>query len=826
MINDKIDALISFLNPKNIEEFKGLKLPIELNNNQKENFLEKEFRFFIGDIEGFSKSLDWMNDNDIFPEKIILLEEGFNPKNHIKKETIIIRKISDLESILFWEKVLNSSNDVEKENYSFGINNIFEIGGVVDDINLFFQDKDIKLLDIHNSIFKLSQFLSSLYYNHSIEEPSYFNLKTFENREGVDLELRIVDHNLDPNFLLLYLYPQSRNYSNRLLFSSFETSIFSEVIFNKNILVVRLRFQRSFALGAVLFRVDKIIEPLEKLIDPDGLSAEKTGLFLGLKEKISNPVHPGIEHSPILNKNRRKNVEELIVRVLGSKENFNDSFDLEKIKSIINEDPKLKSVDYSNEELQRVCDISNDVESTVILARAKEDVFNQVVNENTLEEEIINSINSITKEDLPFLVSGKGEINLENNGTVTVREPDSVIVDEKFVILGEDKHEKEDLVTKINSLTQKIKEEIITVKGNLKDKKDVDEFIIKVTEKEAPELKKYGHQISRNIMSGFVSKRVNEVVNSSKHWEKMNEMITSFKKKLEQRDKQITSLSSTIETLKFKNSEMHPVFKEIVEATEVKEDNIDKKYERIIHRKDQYIKKLESKLLDKQFGEVKKIKSDMEGVVKSDVVFKNKDEEKVLFKEDAEEITEKASLLNDDSTDDVKKSSELMKEVEKFKSIGKSMAIKLSDLNNILKDYKLRNTDLLVERNKLHKEKQIISLNERKSQLIIADLELKLSKAREELGHSKKSSKKEIASKEALIEQNFTRKIIKLESMNEKLSEGTKSLAKKLTELQNEHNKMKTDKRILENRLRFNEIELEKHREAIKNQTNKKVKAA
>jgi len=835
MINHNIDALVLFADSKHADEYKKINAPIGINENVKEDFLQKDFKFFIGDVEGFSKCLDWMMENNVYPEKVILLDDKFNPKNHIKKETIIIKNVLDLESVLFWEKVLGMEpEDIELESFTFGINNIFEIGGVVDEINLLLQNKNINLLDVHNSIFKISQFLSSLYFNGAINKPSFFYLKTFENRESVDLLLELTDHDLEPSFLLDYLSPTSKKYSERLLFSGFQSSVFSEIDFTKSKLVMRLRFHDNFELGSISFKIDKVIEPLELLIDPEKISAEKTGVFLDLNKEVEDTAHPGVEHQPVVENKRKKNVEELIVKVLAHKENYNDTFDLGKIRKIVDDDPNINSSDYSEEELQRVCDVSNDVESTVVLARAKEDVFTQVVKDKGIEEEIVNSINSMTEEDLPFLVSGKGEIDLEEDGSVTVKEPDEIIVDDKFVILGNDKIEKGDLVQKINSLTQKIKEEIITVKGKLKNKEDVDNFIIQVAEKEAPELKKYGHQISRNIMSGFLSKKVDKVVNSSKSWEKMNELINSYKKKVEQRDKQIASLSSTIDTLKFKSSEMHPAFKEIVENTENKDKNKesdDSKFERIIKRKDQYIKKLEGKLIDKQAGEVKVIKADSEGLVKNEVVFKNKAAEKFLFKENDDDgknsgKKNNVKLFDSEKKDKDKNPDELRKDIEKFKNIGKSMANKIKDLNKILKDYKSRSTDLLVERNKLRKDKQMISLADRKSKLVISDLELKLSKFKKDLSEARNVAKKEIAAKEAEMEKNYNRKVTKLESMNQKLSEGTKSLAKKLTDLQSEHNKMKNDKRAIENRLRHNEIELEKYKETLKAQLSKKTKAA
>ena len=96
-------------------------------------------------------------------------------------------------------------------------------------------------------------------------------------------------------------------------------------------------------------------------------------------------ISPGVAHKPRVNPERHATIEDLVVKVVGHKESYSDHFDLEKIKKIIDEDPYINET-FPDEELTKVRDISNDVESTVALARAKEDVFGQVVSGGKIEE--------------------------------------------------------------------------------------------------------------------------------------------------------------------------------------------------------------------------------------------------------------------------------------------------------------------------------------------------------------------------------------------------------------------------------------------------------
>ena len=54
-------------------------------------------------------------------------------------------------------------------------------------------------------------------------------------------------------------------------------------------------------------------------------------------------------------------------------------------------------------------------------------------------------------------------------------------------------------------------------------------------------------------------------------------------------------------------------------------------------------------------------------------------------------------------------------EAKKMRNIGISMAEKLKDINQLMKDYKARNNELLIERNHLSKESHRLGLLERRA---------------------------------------------------------------------------------------------------------------
>ena len=72
--------------------------------------------------------------------------------------------------------------------------------------------------------------------------------------------------------------------------------------------------------------------------------------------------------------------------------------------------------------------------------------------------------------------------------------------------------------------------------------------------------------------------------------------------------------------------------------------------------------------------------------------------------------------------------------------------------------------------------------------------------------------------KDQALEMNYTKKIQKLENLNAKLSEGAKSLAKKLTRVQSDFLKLKAEKREVDQRLNRSEGNLARLREEIQKQ--------
>lgn len=303
----------------------------------------------------------------------------------------------------------------------------------------------------------------------------------------------------------------------------------------------------------------------------------------------------------------------------------------------------------------------------------------------------------------------------------------------------------------------------------------------------------------------------------------MNEMIGSFKKKLEIKEKQISTLQETVDTLSARDKEIHPVFKKIVD--EVEKDDVDKKenneFEKIIKRKDQYIKKLENKLIDKQHSEIKIIGSDKKDIVESEIVLKKGKKETELYS-DKEPIIEEEFDKNA-----VKKELEDRKtEAKKMRNIGISMAKKLRDINDLMKNFKTRNNELLIERGQLLKESHRFELLERKARGQVADYEKKIVELKKKRDEKKEDlgSKKNV--KDQALEMNYIRKIQKLENLNEKLSEGAKSLAKKLTQVQSDYQKLKIEKRELDQRYSRSEGNLARLREEIQKQIKARGKKA
>ncbi len=825
-MNEKtIESLIFFSDIDLQKEFFEKDLPVKLSCNKKEDIGEERVDLFIGDILGYENCLDWMNENKIYPAKVILLIEGFHPREHLKKETILIENIDVLVDEKFWQECYFENNFVRNdvEVYTFGLNSLFNIGGIIDEVGFHLQSKKHSSLEVYNSLFKIGQFVSSLYLNESIKKPVLIKLYEIEGSDEIDIELDIEHEKLDPIFLLDYLLIESSKYEETLLMDACLYANFSQVTFSKAKLQIVLKFSKTNSSGVLQLKIDKIVKSLEKFVDPENLTTEKSGVLLGLsRDKSMEGInHPGILHKPKINKKRKESIEDLAVRVLGQKESYSDKFDIEKVKSIINEDASIKGVPFSDEELERVVDISNDVESTVILARAKEDMFTQVVAANQVENEIANVIDSFDEDELPMLIVGKGEINLEEDGSVVVSEAEKVEINEKQIIVGAKKFKKDDLIQKVKTLSSRIKDEALKVKGGLKNKIDVENFVLRITEREAPELKEFGLKISQNIISGFLSDRMNNIVKSNDDWGKINEMIKSYQKKIEQKDKQISSLSTALETLKFQKSEMHPVFKEMVkkETTNNEDSSKTNDFERIVKRKNQYIKKLEAKLIDQQQGEMRIIGSDNEDQVKTNIIIRKDNEDHSYF-----------SDSDDNKETDINISTNRKygqkKEIEKFKNIGRSMAKKLEEQNSILGDYKARNFELLTDRNNLQKEKNRLRLRERQLKSQALDLENKLQNMEKEIDELTSGQVEDKTNRESLIQKSYERKVEKLELLNEKLSEGAKSLAKKLTHLQIEHTKIKNENRSLSSQLRRSIGELEKYKKSIRDQLSKRKKAS
>ena len=831
-MNEKIiETLIFFSDVELQKKFFEKDLPLNLSCNKKEDIGEEKVDLFIGDILGYENCLDWMNENKIYPTKVILLIDGFQPREHLKKETILIRSIDVLVEEKFWQECYLENNLVgnDSEVYTFGLNSLFNIGGIIDEVGFHLQSKQHSSLQIYNSLFKVGQFVSSLYLNESIKKPVLIKLFETEGSDEIDIELDIEHEKLDPIFLLDYLLIESKKYENTLLMDACRYANFSKVTYSSSKLQVLLKFSSVPSYGVLQLKIDKVVKSLEKFIDPENLTTEKSGVLLGLSrdKSIEGINHPGILHKPKISKKRKESIEDLAVRVLGQKESYADKFDLEKVKNIINNDASIKGTPFSDEELERVVDISNDVESTVVLARAKEDIFTQVVAANEVENEIANVIDSFDEDELPMLIVGKGEINLKEDGSVIVSEAEKIEIHDKQVIVGDKKFEKDDLIQKVKALNGKIKEEATKVKGGFKSKKDVEEFVVRVTEREAPELKEFGQKISQNIISGFLSDRMNNIVKSNDDWGKINEMIKSYQKKIEQKDKQISSLSTALETLKFKKSEMHPVFKEMLkkESANSEDSSKDADFERIVKRKDQYIKKLEAKLIDKQHGEMRVISSDNEDQINTSIILRKDNQDYNYYSDSGRE---EGSDVNKDTENNISTHIKdgQTKEIEKFKNIGKLMAKKLEEQNSILSDFKARNFELLTDRNNLQKEKNRLSLRERQLKSQTIDLENKLQKMEVEVDEITSGQMEEKANRESLIQKSYERKVEKLELLNEKLSEGAKSLAKKLTHLQIEHTKVKDENRSLSSRLRRSIIELEKYKKSIRDQLSKRKKAS
>ena len=206
-------------------------------------------------------------------------------------------------------------------------------------------------------------------------------------------------------------------------------------------------------------------------------------------------------------------------------------------------------------------------------------------------------------------------------------------VEEDVIVIGDEQESKEEVIKVLGGIQEKIKDQIVNIKGELKTKEDVEKFVIKAVNEVDPKYERFGKNISKNIMSGLIGKKMDDLVYSKKSWQKMNEMIGSFKKKLEIKEKQITTLRETVDTLSNRDKELHPVFKKIVD--DVEKDDPNKKenndFEKIIKRKDQYIKKLENKLIDKQHSEIKIIGSDKNDIVESEIVLKRSKRNRTLF---------------------------------------------------------------------------------------------------------------------------------------------------------------------------------------------------
>ena len=712
--------------------------------------------------------------------------------------------------------------------YNYFIGSIFEVGGVVDQVNYQMMGMELAVLEAQNSIFKLSQFVSSLFHNNVIKNGVHLAVGLDEVNKSIVLYLDIRVRELDPVFLLDYLHLDDPSYTKRLLSGAFQTSKYSKLEYDKKNLRMKLCFSQSLKNRGVLVGIDKAVSKLNSFIDPERLSAESSGILSDFSKDLSENDfnHPGVPHVPQLDDEKKANVEELVIKVLGQKKNYSDNFDVIKVKEILSEDPDVSIEGYSDDEMQRICDLTNDVESTVVFARAQEDVFDQIADNNEIGNELIRVIDELKEEELPIICGDKAEISLEDDGKVVIKDPDQIMIEDNEIIIGSDKFENDDFTQKISGVTEKIKEEVIKIKDEIKSKDDVEKIVFQVMEKESPDLIKFSPKIAKNLVSGFVSKKMNNIVRSGKSWKKMNEMITSYKKKLVQKDKEIETLNDLIETLKGKENEFHPVFREIMDehGAEDKNDKETKKLEVAIKRKDYYIKILEKKLVDKQYSEIKVIQSEREDMVNNEIILRKKEVDIELF-------SDKVDVEADDHLDEKSKSleDELKKnkvEVEKFKAIGKNMAKKLSDQSSILNNLKSKNFELLEERKDLIKEKQRLSLIERRSARVIKELEEKMNAFEADIAREEKDISGGFSQKIKNIEVSYKKKVHKLEELNAKLSEGAKSLAKKLTSLQTEHVKLKNDKRVIQHRLRHNENELSRYKEVIKKQRGKKSKAS
>ena len=829
MKKKNLDTLYVFSSDDLYKAYDEITLPDGIVLNGTDQIDENKFDLFIGDVESFVKCLSWMGQKNCVPEKIILLQDNFNPLIHVKKETIIIPDLESLSDEGFWNEFYSNTFEGDNLNvYNYFIGSIFEIGGIVDQINFQMIHVGLAVLEVQNSIFKLSQFVSSLFYNNVIKNGVHLGVTLDESRKSIALLLDIPVIDLDPVFLLDYLHFDDHTYSKRLLSAAFQTSTYAKLEYDKKNVRLDLRFSEMVKNRGLLVRIDKAVGRLKSFIDPEKLSAESSGILSDFSKDIDleHLQHPGVLHMPKFDEDKKANVEEIIIKVLGQKENYLDDFDVIKVKEILSEDPDINVEGYTDDEMQRICELINDVESTVVFARAQEDVFDQVADNNEIGEELIRVIDELKDEELPVICGDKSEISLEDDGKVIIKEPAKISIEDDEIIIGSDKFKSDDFVQRVGGVTDKIKEEVIKVKGDIKSKDDIEKIVFRVMEKESPDLIKFSPKIAKNLVSGFVSKKMNNIVRNGKSWKKMNEMITSYKKKLDQKDKEIESLNNLIDTLRGKEKEFHPVFREIMDEHrgDDKKNDETKKLEMSIKRKDHYIQTLERKLVDKQFSEIKVIKSERNEMVNNQIILRKKEEDIELFSDKNEQVL--ADFENDKLNPLEDGGKKNIAELEKFKAIGKSMAKKLSDQSTTLSHLKVKNIELLEERKALIKEKQRLGMVERRSSRIIKDLEARVIAFETEIARDEKNISGGFSKKIQNIENVYQKKVRKLEELNKKLSNGTKSLAKKLTSLQNEHVKLKNDKRVTEHRLRHNENELARLKDSIKKQKNKKAKAS
>ena len=815
-----INVAVFFSQTEIEDQFKSLMLPdfIKIISATEQNISEVDC--LIVDGGGLFNSVQWMEKNNIYPGRVILVNKDFDPVVQIKKETILISNLDVLKTDRFWEVYQNKKleSDEYSERYSFLIENIYQIGGVVDSINFFFQKRNFLSLNEIESLNKLGQFVSSLLLNESISPPAQLICHQV-NEMTNEIEVKLLTKGLDPIFLIDYLHLNNPEYFKNLIMSSFEKASYAFLEYNGDELNIRLNFTQGDRDNVIYLKIDKTIESLKRFLDSENLTAEKSGLLLDFTNDIVNMdyVHPGVIHRPDFDPKRKSEMEDLVVRVIGKKENFNDQFDLDRVKEILNEEPFFRNKDFSDDELERVRDLSNDIESTIALARAKDDLFSQIIDNGSLETEVFTIMDTLGEEDLTNLIIPKGEIDLESDDKIIVKEPESFeITDSKIIIAGEEIDKVEINKTLIN-LRENIKDELIKVKDNIKNKEDWEKFVIKVIDEKNPELNKFGRRISNNLASNLLNDKMNKIVYSNNSWKKMREMMNSFRKKIELKEKEVKSLKSTLDTLTSKNSEMHPVFKEIVDNTEKNkfEGKSTEELSKIIARKDFYIKKLEDRLIDKQKNELSIIRSGSSDIVNNEVILRKGSEETKYFSE----IDDKSNdMINIDDSNELFKMDETktvdIKKYEKMRNLGVSMARKLNDINTVLKDFKARNTELLIERNTLVKENQRISLLERRARNQVEELERKMFNLQDNEGKRQTGEDKNNG-KESIIETNLKLKIEKLENLNEKLSEGAKSLAKKITQVQNDYNKARNEKKSVEQKLKYSEAELLRIKDSI-----------